>query len=204
MAVELTTQEQFDAFAEEVSRELGTHCRTAPATVPAPGFLVRVVIDGDGRALTLWQPNGQRPTQLKVYAAMPDESPVSAPLIGVTASSARHVASEITRRLYPQHDEAVELAAQITARQEAEKAARRAVTEAVSGALPGARVEELHRRTRVLWQNTSRPPGQLGPVRVDSVCAVVGASGEWVQVEASGPPGAVVDMLSVFAQTLRG
>lgn len=203
MPPDLTTQEQFDAFADEVSRELGTHCRTAPPPVRAHG-LVRLVIDGDGRALTLWQPNDRQPTRLKVYAEMPDASPVLSPSIGVTASRARHVASEITRRLYPLHAEALELAAQLTARREAETAARRAVTEAVTGALPGARVEELHQRTRVLWQNTSRPPGQLGPVRVDCVCAVVGSSGERVQVEASGPPGAVVDMLSVFARTLRG
>ncbi|WP_455362334.1 hypothetical protein [Streptomyces sp. SYSU K21746] len=105
-----------------------------------------------------------------------------APSIGVTAMSARHVAREITRRLYPLHAQAVEEAAELTARQEAEASGRRAVAEAVAGALPGARVEEQHRRTRIVWQHASRPPGQRGPVQVDSASAVGGPSGEWVQV----------------------
>lgn len=200
MSQELTTQEQFDAFADEVARELGTHCRTAPLDEYARG-LGRLVVDGDGRALRLCQPDDQQPGRLKIYAGIPDETQMQAPSIGVTAMSARHVSREIIRRLYPLHAQAVEEAAELTARQEAEASGRRAA--AVAGALPGARVEEQHRRTRIVWQHASRPPGQRGPVQVDSVSAVVGPSGEWVQVEASGRPDSVVPMLAAFAQTLR-
>ncbi|MFG2563225.1 hypothetical protein [Streptomyces sp. NPDC048496] len=49
MARELTNQKQFDAFADEVARELGTRCRTAPLPEYAPG-LARLIVDGDGRA----------------------------------------------------------------------------------------------------------------------------------------------------------
>jgi hypothetical protein len=202
MPQEFTTQEQFDTFADEVARELGTHCRTATLPEYARG-LARLIIDDDGRALRLCQPDDQRPGRLKIYAALPDETQTSAPSIGVTASSARHVAREITRRLYPLHAEAVEQAAELTARQQAEASARRAVAEAVAGALPGARAEEQYRRTRIVWQHDTRPPGEHGPVQVDSVCAVVGASGESVQVEASGRPDSVIPMLAAFAQTSR-
>ncbi|MFC9932341.1 hypothetical protein [Streptomyces sp. NPDC127190] len=99
------------------------------------------------------------------------------PSIGVTAISARHVAREIIRRLYPLHTEAAELATQIAARQQAEASARAAVAEAVAGALPGARIEEQYRRTRIIWQRDARPPGQQGPVHVDSVCVIVGSPG---------------------------
>ncbi|MET7889326.1 hypothetical protein ABZU45_40535 [Streptomyces avermitilis] len=96
MAQDLTTREQFDTFAEEVARELGTHCRTAPAYAH---MLSRIIIDDEGRALSLRQHDYQQPARLRVYAALPDDSDVQTPSIGVTASSARHVAQEITRRL---------------------------------------------------------------------------------------------------------
>ncbi|MGV9895580.1 hypothetical protein [Streptomyces tendae] len=198
MTHELTTQEQFDAFAEEVARELGTHCRTAELS----GYcgLGRLVIDGDGRALRICQPDDRRPGRLRIHAALPDESNVIAPSIGVTASSAQHVAREIARRLYPLHTEAAQHAAEIAARQRAEEHARRAVTEVVAGALPGARVQEQHRRTLVVWQHNARPQGEHGPVHIDSVCATVGASGESVQVDVSGRPDSVVPMLAAFAR----
>ncbi|MFJ4748885.1 hypothetical protein [Streptomyces albogriseolus] len=142
----MTTQEQFDAFAAELARELGTHCRTAP--LPAEGTS-RLIVDDDGRALRLRQRQRQRqrdsrhPERLRVYAALPDESEVSAPSIGVTASSARHVAREIVRRLYPLHAEAVQHAAEITAlRQAEEEDARRSAVEAVTRSLPGSVVQE--------------------------------------------------------------
>ncbi|MFD7444081.1 hypothetical protein [Streptomyces sp. NPDC059909] len=202
MPQELTTQELLDAFADAVARELGTHCRTAPLHEYERG-LARLIVDGDGRALRMCQPDDQQPGRLKIYAALPDESLVQAPSIGVTASSARHVAREITRRLYPLHAQAVEDAAELAARQQAEAGALRAVAEAVAGALPGARVDEGYRRMRIIWEHASRPPGQQGPVRVDSVCAVVGASGEWVTVEASGRPDRVIRMLAAFAEASR-
>ncbi|MCF2435944.1 hypothetical protein LV779_22030 [Streptomyces thinghirensis] len=75
MPQELTTQEQFDAFAADVARELGTHCRTAP--LPAElRDTARLIVDDDGRALRLVQPDRRRPERLRVYAALPDESQV--------------------------------------------------------------------------------------------------------------------------------
>ncbi|MET8213209.1 hypothetical protein ABZT51_46425 [Streptomyces sp. NPDC005373] len=202
MTRELTTQEQFDAFADEVARELGTHCRTAELTDHATG-LGRLIIDGDGRALRLCQPDDRRPAHMKVHAALPDETKLNAPSIGVTTRSARHVAREITRRLYPLHAEAVQHAAELAARQEAEESGRRAVAEAVAVALPGARIEEQHRRTRISWEYDTRPPGEHGPVQVDSIIVVVGPSGDWVQAEASGRPDAITPMLAAFAQASR-
>ncbi|MEU9222010.1 hypothetical protein AB0D47_36415 [Streptomyces sp. NPDC048376] len=199
MPQELTAQEQFDAFAADVARELGTHCRKAP--LPAePRDTARLIVDDDGRALRLVQPDHRSPERLRIYAALPDESEVSAPSIGVTASSARHVAREIVRRLYPLHAEAAQQAAEITARRRAEERARRAVAEAVAGALPGARVQEQHRRTLIVWQHNTRPQGKRGPVHVDSVCAVVRACGESVQVDVAGRPDAVVPMPAAFAR----
>ncbi|WP_405576111.1 hypothetical protein [Streptomyces sp. NBC_01092] len=198
MTRELTTQEQVDAFAAEVARELGTHCRTAELTGYGLG-LGRLIIDGDGRALRLRQPDDRRPDRLKIYATPPDETRITAPSIGVTASTARHVAREITRRLLPMHAEAAR-AAELAARQQAEESGRRAVAEAVAGALPGARIEEQYRHTRIIWQHDTRPPGERGSVPVDSVCAVVGASGKSVQVEASGRPSTVISMLAALAQ----
>ncbi|MFB8776270.1 hypothetical protein [Streptomyces broussonetiae] len=202
MTGELTTQEQLDAFAAEVARELGTHCRTAELTGYDRG-LGRLIIDGDGRALRLCQPDNRRPERLKIYAALPDETNMTAPSIGVTARSAHHVAREITRRLLPLHAEAAQQAAELAAQQKAEEAGRRAVTEEVAGALPGARVEEQYRRTRIIWEHDTRPPGEHGPVQVDSVTALVGPSGDWVRVEASGRPGSVTRMLAAFAETPR-
>jgi hypothetical protein len=60
MTSELTTQEHFDAFAEEVARELGTHCRTAELTDYGRG-LGRLVIDGDGRACACVSPTTAAP-----------------------------------------------------------------------------------------------------------------------------------------------
>ncbi|MFE9769799.1 hypothetical protein ACFYPC_35645 [Streptomyces sp. NPDC005808] len=199
MPQEMTTQEQFDAFADEVARELGTHCRTAPSDEYAHG-LARLIIDDEERALNLCQPDDRQPARLKVYAALPDGSEVLAPSIGVTASSAHHVARQITRRLYPLHAEASHLAAQFTARKEAEARERRAVVEAVAGALPGARIQDQHRRTDVYWQRASQPQGPSGPIHIDSVRAVIGASGEGVSVEVSGRPQDIVAMLAAFAE----
>lgn len=202
MPPELTTQELLDAFADEVARELGTHCRTDRLTGYERG-MGRLIIDDDGRALRLCQPDDRRPDQLKIYAALPDETQMTAPSIRVTASSAHHVAREITRRLYPLHTEAAQQATERAAQQRAEESSRRAVAEAVADALPGARVEEQYRRTRIIWQHDTRPTGEHGPVRVDSIGADVGPSGEWVQVEASGRPSSVTPMLAAFAQASR-
>ncbi|WP_427168770.1 hypothetical protein ACQF4J_46920 (plasmid) [Streptomyces sp. C1-1] len=149
MTSKLTTQAQFDAFADDVARELGTHCRTADLTDYHRG-LGRLIVDGDGRALRLTQPDDRHPDRLKIHAALPDETKMIAPSIGVTARSAQHVAREITRRLYPLHAEAAQQAAELTARQQAEESCRRAVAEAVAGALPGARIKEQCRRTRII------------------------------------------------------
>jgi hypothetical protein len=202
MTCELTTQEQFDAFTDEVARELGTHCRTAELTDYGRG-LGRLLIDSDGRALRLSQPDDRRPDRLKIHAALPDEAKMIAPSIGVTARSAQHVAREITRRLYPLHTEAMQQAAEIAARQEAEENGRRAVAEAVAGALPGARIDEQYRRTRIIWQHETRPTSEHGPVQVDSVTVLVGPSGDGVQVEASGRPDSVTAMLAAFTQAAR-
>ncbi|MFE9024386.1 hypothetical protein ACFYNL_38380 [Streptomyces sp. NPDC007808] len=203
MPRELTTQEQVDAFADEVAQELGTHCRTAELT-DYDGVLGRLIIDGDDRALRLCQPDGRHPDRLKIYAVLPDGTKMIAPSIGVTASSAHHVAREITRRLYPLHAEAAQQAAELAARQEAEESSRRAVTKSVAGALPGARIEEQYRRTRIIWQHDIRPPGEHGPIQVDSVAVLVGASGHRVTVEASGRPGSVAAMLAAFRPGVAG
>jgi hypothetical protein len=63
MTHELTTQEQLDAFADEVARELGTHCRMDRLTGYGRG-VGRLIIDGDGRALRPCQPDGRRPDRL--------------------------------------------------------------------------------------------------------------------------------------------
>lgn len=131
MPQELTTQEQFDAFADDVARELGTHCRTAPLPEYARG-LARLIIDGDGRAVRLCQPDNEQPSRLKVYAALPAALP----------------AARRGRRT----------GRQVAARQKAEASARAAVAEAVAGALPGARIEEQYRRTRIIWQHDARAP----------------------------------------------
>lgn len=201
MPQELTTQELLDAFADEVARELGTHCRTAPLPEYKRG-LARLIVDGEGRALRLCQPDNRRPDRLKIYAALQDETRM-APSIGVTTHSARHVAREIAQRLHPLHTEAANRAAELTTRQQAEENGRRAVAKAVAASLPGARVEEQYRRTRILWEHASQPSGQPGPVRTYSLCATVGPSGEWVTVEASGPPDRVIPMLAAFTQAPR-
>lgn len=201
MPQELTTQEQFDAFVADVARELGTHCRTAP--LPAED-MSRLIVDDDGRALRLRQRDSRHPKQLRVYAALPDESEVSSPSIGVTASSARHVAREIVRRLYPLHAEAVQHAAEMTALRQAEEDARRSAVEAVTRALPGAVVQELERRTRIEWQRVAGPQGEYGPAQEDLLWVVVGPSGKSVRVEVSSRPDAVVPMLAAFARAHEG
>ncbi|WRZ87618.1 hypothetical protein OHB54_46210 [Streptomyces sp. NBC_01007] len=163
-------------------------------------MLSRRIIDGDGRAVSLRRHDFQQPARLRVYAALPDDSEVRTLSIGVTASSARHVAREISRRLYPLHAEASRLAAEFTARKEAEARGRRAVAESVACVLPEARVEEAYRRTRVIWQRACPPHGHGSPVQHDSVCAAIGASGGSVSVEASGRPQGIVAMLAAFAE----
>ncbi|WP_435218747.1 hypothetical protein [Streptomyces sp. bgisy034] len=202
MAPMLTTQDQLNAFAEAVARQLGTHCRTDELTGYGLG-IGRLIVDDDGRALRMCQPDKRRPHQLKIYAALPDEARLTAPHIGVTALSARHVAREITRRLYPQHAEVMQHAAELTARQAQEESSLRAVAQTVTDALPGARVNEQHRHTEILWERARRPSGQLDAAQTDSVCATVGPSGEWVKVEATGAPGSVICMLAAFAQSPR-
>jgi hypothetical protein len=118
-----------------VAREPGTHCRTAPL----PEYernLARLAVDSEGRALRLCQPDDEQPSRLKIYAGIPDEDQAQAPSIRVTAICARHVTRETTRRLYPLHTEAAELASQRAARQQAEADGRRAVTEAGAATLP--------------------------------------------------------------------
>lgn len=202
MAPMPTTQEQLNAFTEAVAQQLGTHCRTAELTGYGLG-IGRLIVDGDGRALRMCQPNERRPDRLKIYAALPDESRLTAPHIGVTARSARHVAREITRHLYPQHAEAMQHAAELAARQAQEESSRRAVAQTVTAALPGARVNEQHRYTEILWERTRHPSGQLSPAQTDSVCATVGPSGEWMKVEATGAPDSVIRMLAAFTQSPR-
>lgn len=73
----------------------------------------------------------------------------------------------------------------------------------MAGALPGARIEEQYRRTRIVWQHDTRPPGEHGPVQVDSVTVLVGPSGKGVQAEASGRPSSVISMLAAFTQPSR-
>ncbi|MFC0843432.1 hypothetical protein ACFH04_06750 [Streptomyces noboritoensis] len=174
----------------------------SPAAGPGRG-LVRLIVDGDGRALSLRQSNRQ-PGRLTISAALPDESQVSPPSIGVTASSARHVAHEITRRLYPLHTQAIEHAGELAALKQAEGDARRTVADAVAGALPGAQVTQQHRRTKILWEHAFRPPGHSGPALLDSICVVIGPSGKGeVSVDASGHPDCVVPMLAAFATAVR-
>jgi hypothetical protein len=197
MSLELKTQEQFAAFTEEVARELGTHCRTTPCL---SHMLSRIIIDDEGRVLSLRQHDFEHPTRLKVYAALPDDSQVRNPRIGVTASSAQHVAREITRRLYPLHAEASRRAVELTTRADAEVRDRRAVTEAVVRALPGARVEENYRVTKVVWQRPCQPDGDGSPVRHDTARVTVGPSGESVRVEVSGRPAGIAAMLAAFAE----
>ncbi|MFF1745869.1 hypothetical protein [Streptomyces mirabilis] len=99
MPQEMTTQEQFDAFADEVARELGTHCRTAPNDKYARG-LARLIIDDEGRALNLCQPDDQQTAHLKVYAALPDDSEVQAPSIGVTDMAVYLSTGVVPKRLW--------------------------------------------------------------------------------------------------------
>lgn len=202
MAEDLKTQQQFDAFAEEVATALGTHCRTAPLSGYGRG-LARLIVDDEDRALRLCQPDAHRPQRLQVFAGLPDEERVAAPSIQVSTISAAHVVREIKRRLYPLHAQAVERAAELTAYQRAEARARRTVAEAVAAALPGARIEEEHRRTRITWQHLPGPTGQHSPVQVDSLSAVVGPSGEWVQVDACGHPDSMLPMLTALTQVPR-
>ncbi|MFJ4895623.1 hypothetical protein ACIP5U_37360 [Streptomyces sp. NPDC088788] len=187
MPLELNTQSQFAAFADEVARELGTHCRTAP---DYDHMLSRLIIDDEGRGLSLRQYDAAQPTRLKVSAAVQAR-------IGVTAISARHVAQEITRRLYPLHAQAARRAAELTGRDDSEAHDRRTVTEAVAGALPGADVEENYRVTKVTWQRAYPSDGH-GPDQYDTVCVGIGPSGDSVSVEVSGPPERIVAMLAAF------
>ncbi|WP_237329958.1 hypothetical protein [Streptomyces sp. BA2] len=60
MTRELTTQMQFDAFTHAVVRELGRRCRAVELTDYERG-LRRLIIDGDGRALRLYQPDDRHP-----------------------------------------------------------------------------------------------------------------------------------------------
>ncbi|MFD5722631.1 hypothetical protein [Streptomyces sp. NPDC127036] len=191
MPLELNTQSQFAAFADEVARELGTHCRTAP---DYDHMLSRLIIDDEGRGLSLRQYDGAQPTRLKVSAAVQDGSRVR---IGVTAISARHVAQEITRRLYPLHAQAARRAAELTGRDDSEAHDRRTVTEAVAATLPGAHVEENYRVTKVTWQRPHPSDGH-GPDQRDTVCVGIGPSGESVSVEVSGTPERIVAMLAAF------
>ncbi|CAL9327872.1 hypothetical protein [Streptomyces sp. enrichment culture] len=202
MAEELKTQQQFDAFADAVATALETHCRTTPL----PGYArgpARLIIDDEDRALRLCQPDAHRPPRLRVFAGLPNEEQIAAPSIQVSAISAAHVAREITRRLYPLHAQAMERAARLTTYQQAETCARRAAAAAVAAALPGARIEEEPPRTRITWQHTLGPAGQHGPAQVDSLCVVVGPSGEWVQVDACGRPDSTLPMLTALTQMPR-
>ncbi|MGW1067385.1 hypothetical protein ACWD4F_23060 [Streptomyces aureus] len=201
MSVELSTQAQFDGFTDDVARKLGTHCRTAPGYTHMPS---RDIVDDEERALSLRQHDPAQPNRLRAYAALPDDSEIQTPSIGVTASSTRHVAREITRRLYPLHAEAPRLAAERTAQAQAEARDRRAVSEAVAGALPGACIEESHRSARVTWQRPGPQHGHDGSHRVDSVCVIIGASGERTSVEVSGRPKQIVAMLAAFAAASAG
>ncbi|MFE4703049.1 hypothetical protein ACFRIC_38835 [Streptomyces sp. NPDC056738] len=198
MPPELTTQEQFNTFADEIARELGTHCRTAPDT-KITHMLARLIIDNDGRTLSLRQHDSDQPTRLKVYAALPHGADLPTPSIGVTATSARHIARQITRRLYPLHAEAAEVATLIVEQKEAEARARHTVAEALARPLPGAQVQTFHRRTQVSWQRAPEPQEEPGPAQTDKVHAVIGPSGDWISVEVSGNLQAITAMLATLA-----
>ncbi|WP_199550138.1 hypothetical protein [Streptomyces sp. N35] len=203
MNIELRTQSQLDAFTEEVAQLLGTHCRTAELTGYGAG-LGRLIIDDDGRALRLCQPEARLPDRLKISAAMPDDSEVTAPSIGVTALSARHVTREITRRLVPLHIQAAAQEARLVAHRRAEEAARRVITDAVAEALPGARVEEGPGLARVHWERDTQTTDKRGFAVVAHVTVTVGVWDGRVEVEASGRPDAVVAMLAAFARATPG
>ncbi|MFD6285401.1 hypothetical protein [Streptomyces sp. NPDC060205] len=166
MTRELTTQEQFDAFADEVARELGTHCRTVEL-IDYDGGLGRLIITGDGRALRLCQPDDRHPDSLKIHAALPDGNKMIAPSIGVTARTARHVAREITRRLYPLHTEAARQAAELAAKQEAEESDRTAFARS-SGLL--ARILDTARpgHRRLVCSVSAAPETLVAVLRADS------------------------------------
>jgi hypothetical protein len=71
MPQELTTQEQFDALADDVARELGTHCRTAPlpeyVLVP-PGATAKTLVTEFARYLGI--PTTTRMTQTQITDAV--------------------------------------------------------------------------------------------------------------------------------------
>ncbi|MFI9835186.1 hypothetical protein ACIHIX_46860 [Streptomyces sp. NPDC051913] len=133
----MTTQEQLDASADDLARELGTHDRTAELTDHHHG-LGRLITDGDSRVLRLTQPDDRRPDRLTIHAALPDETTMTAPSTGLTARNAPHMARDITRRLYPLHTETAQQAPEPTARQHAQDSGRRAVAETAAGTPPGA------------------------------------------------------------------
>ncbi|MDQ0994815.1 hypothetical protein [Streptomyces sp. V3I7] len=200
--VEDSAPDQFATFAEDVARELGTHCRTAPmdgyGRRPA-----RLIIDSDGRALRVFA-DRRKPGRLEICAALPDDADVRTPSIGVSAISARHVAREIVRRLYPLHAQAVELAAHIAATRQEEARRRGAVAEAVGVrvALPGTEVlAETAGRTVLVWSALSVEGGTAPPceVRVN-----IGRSGERVEAEICGSPGPIAAMLGRLVEACSG
>ncbi|MER6691123.1 hypothetical protein [Streptomyces minutiscleroticus] len=196
---QLTTQEQFDVFTDAVARALGPRCRAEP--LPQYSHkLARRIIDDHGRAVRLLQFGDGHPLQLRAYGALPDDSPVSEPWIGVRALSADHVAHQIRRRLYPLHAEAIAEAQKRAEEIRAEETARRAVSDLLAAALPGARVQKTRRRTRLTWDRASWPPEAHGATVVDDVQVEVGPSGSWLRVEASGRAQAVARMLTAFTQ----
>ncbi|GAA3592547.1 hypothetical protein [Streptomyces osmaniensis] len=118
-----------------MARHLGTHCRTDELTGYGLG-IGRLIVDGDGRALRMCQPDEHRPDRLKIHAALPVESRMNAPYVVVTALSARHVARGITRRLCPQHAASLQRVTELSARQAEERPARSAAS-AMAGEYPG-------------------------------------------------------------------
>ncbi|MFD3923049.1 hypothetical protein [Streptomyces sp. NPDC058595] len=101
----LRTQQEFTAYLARVGEELGPNSRTEPHSMY--GNLCVALVDDDGRRLIAFQPDRARSDEMRIRALLPDESPIAAPVIGVSALEPRHVAKAIRSRLYPKHADAL-------------------------------------------------------------------------------------------------
>ncbi|MFJ5779326.1 hypothetical protein [Streptomyces sp. NPDC093094] len=95
MPHELSTPEQFHAFAETIARELGAHWRTAPVTghEGRPG---RRLMDGEGGVLLLYRPDNHRPELLKISRTT---APARSPAPQAEARARRAVAQAVAAAL---------------------------------------------------------------------------------------------------------
>ncbi|MFJ5780279.1 hypothetical protein [Streptomyces sp. NPDC093094] len=95
MPHELTTPEQFHAFAETVAREPGAHRHTAPVT----GYVDRTgqqLVDGEGGTLLLYRSDDHRPELLKTSRTT---TPVRPPAPQAEARARRAVAQAVAAAL---------------------------------------------------------------------------------------------------------